>query len=41
MVNTFRSDWSGEVQYLPQYPNPVDGGLSHAGPWDHLQEVPS
>ena len=40
MVNTFRSDWSGEVQYLPQYPNPVDGGLSHAGPWDHLQEVP-
>lgn len=40
MVNTFRSDWSGEVQYLPQYPNPVDGGLSHAGPWDHLQDVP-
>ncbi|HEX6844336.1 MAG TPA: alkaline phosphatase family protein, partial [Actinomycetota bacterium] len=38
--NAFRTDWSGDVQYLPNYPNPVDGGLSHAGPWPHLQEVP-
>ncbi len=40
MANAFRDDFSGDVQYLPRYPNPVDGGLSHAGPWDHLQEVP-
>jgi arylsulfatase A-like enzyme len=40
VANSYRPDWSGDIQYLPEYPNPVDGGLSHAGPWDHLQDVP-
>ena len=40
MANAYREDFSGDLQYLPRYPNPVDGGLSHAGPWDHLQHVP-
>jgi hypothetical protein len=40
MLNTYRPDWSGDVQYLPNFPNPVDGGLSHAGPWPQLQDVP-
>jgi hypothetical protein len=40
MLNSYRPDWSGQVQYLPSYPNPVDGGLSHSGPWPHLQTVP-
>jgi hypothetical protein len=40
MANAYRPDFSGDIQYLPAYPNPVDGGLSHAGPWDHLQHVP-
>jgi predicted AlkP superfamily pyrophosphatase or phosphodiesterase len=40
MLNSYRQDWSGDVQYLPHEGNPVDGGLSHSGPWAHLQEVP-
>ena len=40
IANAYRQDFSGDLQYLPRYPNPVDGGLSHAGPWDHLQHVP-
>ena len=40
MANAYREDFSGDLQYLPKYPNPVDGGFSHAGPWDHLQNVP-
>src|SRR5262245_65515899 len=33
MANAYREDFSGDLQYLPKYPNPVDGGFSHAGPW--------
>jgi arylsulfatase A-like enzyme len=40
IANAYRPDWSGDIQILPRYPNPVDGGLSHAGPWEPLQEVP-
>jgi len=35
-----RLDRSGEVQLLPREPSFVSGGLSHAGPWDYVQEVP-
>jgi predicted AlkP superfamily pyrophosphatase or phosphodiesterase len=31
---------SGEIQIVPKEPNFMSGGLSHAGPWDYLQEVP-
>ncbi len=35
-----RPDRSGEIQLLPREPSFVSGGLSHAGPWDYVQEVP-
>ncbi len=35
-----RLDRSGDVQIIPEEPNFVSGGLTHAGPWDYLQEVP-
>jgi hypothetical protein len=31
---------SGEILIVPDEPNFVNGGLSHAGPWDYLQRVP-
>jgi hypothetical protein len=31
---------SGDIQILPQAPNFVNGGLSHAGPWPYTQDVP-
>jgi len=31
---------SGDIQILPQQPNFVNGGLSHAGPWAYTQNVP-
>jgi arylsulfatase A-like enzyme len=31
---------SGEIQIIPKEPNFISAGLSHAGPWDYLQEVP-
>ena len=38
--NGFRSDWSGDVYTIPKANNIVDGGFSHSGPMDHLQNVP-
>jgi hypothetical protein len=35
-----RLDRSGEIQIVPQEPNYVAGGYSHAGPWSYLQRVP-
>jgi hypothetical protein len=35
-----RPDWGGDILMLPQQPDFVSGGLSHAGPWPYLQEVP-
>lgn len=35
-----RLDRSGDIQILAREPNFVDGGLTHAGPWDYLQRVP-
>ncbi|MEX2274846.1 MAG: alkaline phosphatase family protein [Actinomycetota bacterium] len=31
---------SGDIQLLPEEPNFVSAGLSHAGPWDYVQNVP-
>jgi len=31
---------SGEITIVPQEPNFVAGGISHAGPWPYLQRVP-
>ena len=31
---------SGEIQIVTARPDFVGGGLSHAGPWDYVQEVP-
>ncbi|CAN5703416.1 hypothetical protein BH18ACT17_BH18ACT17_07960 [soil metagenome] len=31
---------SGEIQIVAAEPDYVGGGLSHAGPWDYVQEVP-
>ncbi len=31
---------SGEIQLVAAEPDYVGGGLSHAGPWDYVQEVP-
>jgi hypothetical protein len=35
-----RPDWGGDLLMLPEYPDFVSGGISHAGPWNYLQEVP-
>jgi hypothetical protein len=35
-----RPDWGGDLLMLPQFPDFVSGGISHAGPWPYLQEVP-
>jgi Type I phosphodiesterase / nucleotide pyrophosphatase len=40
ILNGYRSDWSGDVYTVPKADNIVDGGYSHAGPMDHLQNVP-
>ncbi|MET0799958.1 MAG: alkaline phosphatase family protein [Actinomycetota bacterium] len=31
---------SGDLQLIPTFPNFVDGGLTHATPFDHTQRVP-
>ncbi|MEX2274848.1 MAG: alkaline phosphatase family protein [Actinomycetota bacterium] len=31
---------SGQIQFVADEPNFVDGGLTHAGPWDYVQDVP-
>jgi hypothetical protein len=31
---------SGDIQIVPSAPNFVNGGLSHAGPWPYVQDVP-
>ncbi|MEX0990340.1 MAG: alkaline phosphatase family protein [Actinomycetota bacterium] len=31
---------SGQVQFIAEEPNFVDGGLTHAGPWGYVQDVP-
>jgi hypothetical protein len=36
----YRSDRSGEVQFLPKFPNFVGSYYSHSGTWPYLQEVP-
>jgi hypothetical protein len=36
----WRPDRGGDIQLVPDDPNFVSGGLSHAGPFDYLQEVP-
>ncbi|MEX0755314.1 MAG: alkaline phosphatase family protein [Actinomycetota bacterium] len=36
----YRADRSGEVQIVPLYPNQIDPGLPHNGPWDEVQDVP-
>src|SRR5205085_12418643 len=35
-----RPDWGGYLLMLPEFPDFVSGGISHAGPWNYLQEVP-
>jgi hypothetical protein len=35
-----RPDRSGDIQLIAEEPNFVDGGLTHAGPWDYVQDVP-
>src|SRR5439155_13195851 len=35
-----RVDRSGTIQIVPDRPNFVSAGFSHAGPWDYLQRVP-
>ncbi len=40
ILNGYRPDWSGDVYTIPKENNIVDGGYSHAGPMDHLQNVP-
>ena len=40
LENGYRSDWSGDVYTIPKANNIVDGGYSHSGPMDHLQNVP-
>jgi hypothetical protein len=36
----YRADRSGEVQFLPRFPNFVGSYYSHSGTWPYLQEVP-
>jgi type I phosphodiesterase/nucleotide pyrophosphatase len=36
----FRMDRSGDIQIVPVEPNFVNGGLTHATPFDYTQEVP-
>ncbi len=31
---------SGDIQIIPKYPNFVNGGLTHATPYDYTQDVP-
>jgi Type I phosphodiesterase / nucleotide pyrophosphatase len=33
-------DRVGDVLIVPKEPNFVDGGISHAGPWEYVQHVP-
>ena len=40
LENGYRPDWSGDVIMVPPPQNIVDGGYSHSGPYDHLQNVP-
>lgn len=35
-----RLDRSGDIQLIAEEPNFVDGGLTHSGPWDYVQDVP-
>jgi len=35
-----RTDRSGDIQIIPRNPNFVNGGLTHATPFDYTQEVP-
>ncbi|MGH2591148.1 MAG: alkaline phosphatase family protein, partial [Actinomycetota bacterium] len=35
-----RVDWSGDIQIVPKEPNFVNGGLTHATPFDYTQDVP-
>jgi len=35
-----RTDRSGEIQIIPKDPNFVNGGLTHATPFDYTQDVP-
>jgi hypothetical protein len=35
-----RLDWSGDIQIVPREPNFVNGGLTHATPFDYTQDVP-
>lgn len=35
-----RLDRSGDIQIIPKFPNFVNGGLTHATPFDYTQEVP-
>jgi type I phosphodiesterase/nucleotide pyrophosphatase len=35
-----RKDRGPQLQLLAEEPNFVDGGLTHAGPWDYVQDVP-
>lgn len=39
-VNGTHPTRSGQVQMIPAFPNFVDGGLTHATPFDHTQQVP-
>ena len=39
-VNGTHPTRSGQVQMIPTFPNFVDGGLTHATPFDHTQQVP-
>jgi Type I phosphodiesterase / nucleotide pyrophosphatase len=36
----FRLDLGGDIQLVPRQPNFVSAGISHAGPWDYLQQIP-
>ncbi|MGH2710640.1 MAG: alkaline phosphatase family protein [Actinomycetota bacterium] len=40
VYNGYLEGRSGEVQFLPKYPNFVGSYYSHSGTWPYLQEVP-